>query len=76
MKPQVIIGKPQIVQSKMVCCTLHKTAETLLAVCDYLHKFIRDVKLGETKDEIFAREIVLPYLSSAIDAATKKDQRV
>lgn len=43
----------------------------LLAVCDYLHKFIRDVKLGETKDEIFVREIVLPYLSSAIDAATK-----
>ena len=61
-------------QNKIVFCTLHKQAETLLAVCDYLQKFIRDVKLGETKDEIFVREIVLPYLSSAINAATKESQ--
>ena len=27
---------------------LHKEAERLLAVCDYLWKFIGDVKLGET----------------------------
>ena len=65
------IVQNKIVQNKIVFCTLHKQAETLLAVCDYLHKFIRDVKLGETKDEIFVREIVLPYLSSAIDAAMK-----
>jgi hypothetical protein len=44
----------QVVQNKIVFCTLHKQAETLLAVCDYLQKFIRD----ETKDEIFVREIV------------------
>ena len=43
-----------------------------MAVCDYLQKFIRDAKLGETKDEIFVKEIVLPYLSSAIDVATKE----
>jgi len=30
--------------------------------------------LGETKDEIFVKEIVLPYLRSAINAATKKCQ--
>jgi hypothetical protein len=57
----------QVVQNKIVFCTLHKQAETLLAVCDYLQKFIRD----ETKDEIFVREIV----KSAIDAATKKDSK-
>ena len=67
-----IICRCKIVQNKIVLCTLHKQAETLLAVCDYLQTFIRDVKLGETKDEIFVREIVLPYLTSAIDAATKK----
>jgi len=65
------ICRCKIVQNKIVFCTLHKQAETLLTVCDYLQKFIRDVKLGETKDEIFVREIVLPYLRSAIDAATK-----
>ena len=47
------IRRCKIVQNKIVFCTLHKQAETLLAVCDYLQKFIRDVKLGETKDEIF-----------------------
>ena len=66
------ICRCKIVQKKIVFCTLHKQAETLLAVCGYLRNFIRDVKLGETKDEIFVREIVLPYLTSAIDAATKK----
>ena len=65
------ICRCKIVQNKIVFCTLHKQAETLLTVCDYLQKFIRDVKLGETKDEIFVRELVLPYLRSAIDAATK-----
>jgi len=53
-----IICRCKILQGKIVFCTLHKQAETLLAVCDYLQKFIRDVKLGETKDEIFVREIV------------------
>jgi len=71
-----IICRCNIVQNKIVFCTLHKQAETLLAVCDYLRKFTRDVKLGETKDEIFVREIVLPYVKSAIDAATKKCQSV
>ena len=65
------ICRCKIVQNKIVFCTLHKQAETLLAVCDYLQKFIRDVKLGETKDEIFVREIVLRYVKSAINAATK-----
>jgi hypothetical protein len=68
------ICRCKIVQNKIVFCTLHKQAETLLAVCDYLQKFIRDVKLGETKDEIFVREVVLPYLRSAINAATKESQ--
>ena len=69
-----IICRCNIVQNKIVFCTLHKQAETLLAVCDYLQKFIRGIKLGETKNEIFVREIVLPYLSNAIDAATRKDE--
>ena len=68
------ICRCKIVQNRIVFCTLRKQAGTLLAVCDYLQKFIRDVKLGETKDEIFVREIVLPYMKSAIDAATRKDE--
>ena len=69
-----IICRCKIVQGKIVFCTLHKQTETLLAVCDYLQKFIRDIKLGETQDAIFVREIVLPYLRSAINAATKESQ--
>jgi hypothetical protein len=55
------ICRCKIVQNNIVFCTLHKQAETLLAVCDYLQKFISDVKLGETKDKVFVKEIVLPY---------------
>ena len=47
------ICRCKIVQNKIVFCTLHKQAETLLAVCDYLQKFIRDVKLRETKGRDF-----------------------
>jgi len=43
-------------------------------VCDYLKSFIGKANSAKTKDKIFVREIVLPYLSSAIDAATKKCQ--
>ena len=39
-------------------------------------KFCWQSKAGRNKDEIFVREIVLPYLSGAIDAATKKGQRL
>jgi hypothetical protein len=69
-----IICRCKIVGNKILVCTLHKEAETLLVVCDYLKSFIGKVKLGETNDEIFVRKIMLPYLSSAIDAATKKCQ--
>ena len=64
----------KIVGDKIVFCALHKKAKTLLAVCDYMHKFFLDVKMGETKEEIFVREVVLPYIKNAIDAATKKDE--
>jgi hypothetical protein len=71
-----IICRCKIVQNKIVFCTLHKQAETLLAVCGYLRTFIRDVKLGATKDEIFVREIVLPYIKTAIDTATEKEKGI
>ena len=56
-----IICRCKIVGNKILFCTLHKEAETLLVVCDCLKSFIGKVKLGETKDEIFVREIVLPF---------------
>ena len=43
------ICRCKIVQNKLIFCTLHKEAETLLAVCDYLHKFIRDVSWVRSK---------------------------
>jgi hypothetical protein len=54
-----ILCRCKIVQNKIVFCTLHKQAERCWRVCDYLRKFIRDVKLGERKDEIFVRKIAL-----------------
>jgi hypothetical protein len=68
------ICRCKIVGNKIVFCGLHKEAETLLAVCDYLRNYMGRIKLGETKDEIFIREVVLPYVKSAIDAATRKDE--
>jgi hypothetical protein len=41
------ICRCKIVQNKIVFSTLHKQAEMLLAVCDYLQKFIRNVKLDD-----------------------------
>ena len=71
--PPIICGC-KIVQNKIVFCVVHKQAEKLLVVCEYLWNIISDGKLGETKDKIFVTEIVLPYLKSAIDAATRKGQ--
>ena len=71
--PPIICGC-EIVQNRIVFCAVHKQAEKLLVVCEYLRNIIIDGKLSETKDKFFVKEIVLPYLKSAIDAATKKGQ--
>lgn len=72
--PPIICGC-KIVQDKTVFCAVHKQAEKLLVVCEYLRNFISDVKLGETKDEIFVREIVMPYLKSAIKRGDEERPR-
>jgi hypothetical protein len=47
-------------------------AEGLLAVCEHLRKFLRDVTLAEQTDQNMLREIILPYLDGQIAAAEKK----
>jgi hypothetical protein len=53
-------------------CPLHAQAESLLEICEYLHKFLTTAKLARHEDQNLVRELILPYLGNAISAATKK----
>jgi hypothetical protein len=44
----------------------------LLATCDHLRKFLKNLKVAERKDENMIREVILPYLDRQIAAAKKK----
>ena len=44
----------------------------MLATCDHLRKFLKNLKVAEQKDENMIREIILPYLDRQIAAAGKK----
>jgi hypothetical protein len=67
-----IICTCKIVENRIVFCALHESAERLLATCEHLRKFLRDVTLAEQKDQNMLREIILPYLDGQIAAAEKK----
>jgi hypothetical protein len=56
----------RIIDNKIVFCPLHKEAETVLAVCDYLRNFLMGLKVAEQKDQNMIREVFLPYVDSAI----------
>jgi hypothetical protein len=44
----------------------------LLATCDHLRKFLKNLKVAEQKDENMIREVILPYLDRQIASAEKK----
>ena len=62
----------RIVDEAMVFCPLHSHAESLLEVCEYLHKFLTTAKLARQEDQDLVRELILPYLGNTISEATKK----
>ena len=62
----------KIVKDRIAFCALHESAERLLATCDHLRKFLKNLKVAEQKDENMIREIILPYLDRQIAAAEKK----
>jgi len=55
-------------------CTYRITlgAHRLLATCDHLRKFLRNLKGAEQKDENMIRQVILPYLDRQIAGAEKK----
>ena len=61
-----------IAQDKIVFCPLHREAETMLAMCEYLRKFLASVKVADPSDENLIREVILPCVDGAIAAATAK----
>jgi hypothetical protein len=63
----------KIAQDKIVFCPLHREAETMLAICDYLRKFLASVKVANPSDETLIREVILPCVDGAIAAATTKE---
>ena len=70
------ICRCKIVKDRIVFCALHESAERLLATCDHLRKFLKNLKVAEQKDENMIREIILPYLDRQIAAAQKKSRIV
>jgi hypothetical protein len=66
------ICRCKFVKNRIVFCALHESAERLLATCDHLRKFLKNLKVAEQKDENMIREVILPYLDRQIAAAGKK----
>ena len=66
------ICRCKIVEDRIAFCPLHESAERLLATCDHLRKFLKNLKVAERKDENMIREVILPYLDRQIAAAKKK----
>ena len=62
----------EIAQDKIVFCPLHREAETMLAMCDYLRKFLATVKVADPNDANLIRDVILPCVDGAIAAATAK----
>jgi hypothetical protein len=62
----------KIVGNRIVLCALHESAGRLLATCDHLRKFLRNLKAAEPTDQNMIREVILPYLVRQIAAAEKK----
>lgn len=62
----------KIAQDKIVFCPLHREAETMLSICDYLRKFLASIKVANPSDENLIREVILPCVDGAIAAATTK----
>jgi hypothetical protein len=62
----------KIVKNRIVFCALHESAGRLLATCDHLRKFLKNLKAAEQKDENMIREVILPYLDRQIASADKK----
>ena len=44
----------------------------MLAICDYLRKFLASVKVADPRDQNLLREVILPCVDGAIAAATAK----
>ena len=65
----------KIVNNRIVFCALHESAERLLATCDHLRKFLKNLKVAEQKNENMIREVILPYLDRQIASAEKKSAR-
>ena len=44
----------------------------MLALCDYLRKFLAGIKVANPSDENLIREVILPCVDGATAAATTK----
>jgi hypothetical protein len=61
----------KILGDKIVFCSLHESAERLLAACEYARKFLANLKV-DPEDEKMVREVILPILDAEIGARPKK----
>jgi hypothetical protein len=66
------ICRCKIVKDRIVFCALYESAERLLATCDHLRTFLKNLKAAEQKDENMIGEVILPCLDRQIASAEKK----
>ena len=66
------ICRCKIVEDRIAFCPLHESAERLLATCDHLRKFLKNLKVAEQKDENMIGEAILPYLDRQLASAERK----
>ena len=65
------ICKCVVARGKITFCARHAQAETLFQVCCYLRNFLGNLQVSRPGDEKLIREIILPYITEAIDRASK-----
>lgn len=64
-----IICSCKVQNGKIIFCTLHESAESLLAACCYARQILSIAKLVEQKYDNLVREVVLPHLNRIIAKA-------
>jgi hypothetical protein len=65
------ICKCMVVHGKIQFCARHPHAETLFQVCWYVRNFLISLQVARLADEKLIRKIILPYITDAIDRASK-----
>jgi hypothetical protein len=66
-----MICRCQLVENKIQFCSLHESAKQLLAACEFVRKFLSNLKCHDHQNLI--RNLVLPYVDNVLGEARKSE---